>query len=92
MYPIGAGSCLLALVLAVNVSAVEATVPDGVTVDGEKLHDVPASNPEQPNKTVELNPFSGVTVIVVDPLWPAVTVMEAGVAVTEKSSTGRLMV
>src|SRR6185437_14520916 len=88
----GRGPWLLALGLAVNVRVVEAAVPDGVTVDGEKLQDVPASNPEQPNEIAELNPFSGVKAIVVNPLWPAATVIDAGVATTEKSGAGRLMV
>ena len=83
---------LLALALAVRVSVVETAVPDGVTVAGEKLHDVPESNPEQLNETAVLNPFSGMTEIVVVPLCPAVTVRDAGEAVTEKSGPDRLMV
>ena len=82
---------MLALVLAVRVSVVETVVPDGVTVAGEKLHDVPASNPEQLNETLEVNPFSGVIAILAFPFCPAITVRDAGDAVTEKSG-GRLMV
>ena len=76
---------MLALALAVSVSVVEDAVPDGVTVAGEKLHDVPASNPEQLNKTVEANPLSGATEMVTFALCPGLTVRDAGEAVTEKS-------
>jgi hypothetical protein len=41
------------------VSVVEATAPDGVTVAGAKLHEVPAGNPEQLNETAEAKPFCG---------------------------------
>ena len=68
---------MLALVLAVRVSVVEAAAPDGVTVAGEKLHDVPESNPEQTNETAELNPFSGVIEIVESSLCPVITVSDA---------------
>jgi hypothetical protein len=92
MYPIGAGSWLLALVLAVSVSVVEAAVADGVTVAGEKLHDVPESNPEQLNETTELNPFSGVTEIVAVPPCPAAIVSDDGETAAEKSGTSLSMV
>jgi len=69
---------------AVNFKVVEAAAPDGVTVDGEKLHDTPEGNPDvQLNETAELNPFIGVTEIVVVVLFPAVTVNVAGEAATE---------
>lgn len=68
-----------------TVSVVD-VVPGGVTVCGEKLHDAPAGNPdEQLNDTGESNPYSGVTVIVVVPLCPTVTVSDAGEGATEKS-------
>ena len=84
----GLGSWYFALVLAVNVSVVEAVVPDGVTVAGEKLHDVPAGKPEQLKDTDELNPFCGVTRIALASLCPGTTVSEAGEAAIEKSGTG----
>ena len=76
---------MLALVLAVKVSVVEVAAPDGVTAAGEKLHVVPAGNPEQLNDTDELNPFTGETEIVLVPLCPGTTVSDAGEAAIEKS-------
>jgi hypothetical protein len=75
----------------VTVSVVEVAAPDGVTVAGAKLHNVPEGNPEQLNETAELNPFSGVTEIVAVPLCPAFMESDSGEATTEKS-VGRLMV
>ena len=66
-------------------SVVEAAEPDGVTVDGEKMHVAPAGSPEQLKETVELKPFAGVTEIEVVPYCPAVTLDDAGVDATEKS-------
>ena len=40
-----------------TVSIVVATPPDGVTIDGEKLQDAPAGNPEQLNVVAEAKPF-----------------------------------
>jgi hypothetical protein len=91
-YPDGCGGLLLALALAVRVSVVETAVPDGVTTAGAKLHEVPKSNPEQLNDTAELNPFSGVTEIVVVPLCPAAIASDGGETVTEKSCAAILMV
>lgn len=68
MYRRGDGVWLFALILAIRVNVVAAAPPAGVTVGGEKLHDVPISNPEQLNDTAELNPSIGVIVIVVVPL------------------------
>jgi hypothetical protein len=68
----------------VTVSVVEATVPDGVAVGGEKLQDIPEGNPEQTNETVELNPLSGVIEIVDVPLCPPLMESDAGEAATEK--------
>jgi hypothetical protein len=73
------------VVEVVTVRVVEATPPDGVTVDGEKLHVAPEGIPEQLNETEELKPFVGVTETPVVPLCPAVTVSDAGEAATEKS-------
>jgi len=79
---------LLALVLAVRVSVVEAAAPDGATAAGEKLHVVPTGNPEQLNDTDDVNPFTGVTEMVLVPLCPGATVSDAGKAVIEKSGVG----
>jgi hypothetical protein len=74
-----------------TVTVVEAAVPDGVTVAGEKLHDAPEGNPEQLKETAEVKPPCGVTLTVAVPLWPPVTVIDAGVEASEKSG-GRLIV
>lgn len=65
------------------VSVDEAIELDGVTVAGEKLHVAPVGNPEQDSKTLEANPFCGVTNSVVVPLSPPVRVSDAGERVTE---------
>ena len=78
---------------AVSFSVVEAVEPEGVTVSGVKLHDTSEGKPAaQLNDTVELNPFSGVTEMVVVTLFPEVTANVDGEAATEKSGCGRLMV
>ena len=78
---------------AVNFSVVEAAAPDGVTIGGVKLHDTPEGKPAaQLNDTAELNPFRGVTEMVVVVLFPEVTANVDGDAATEKSGWGRLMV
>jgi hypothetical protein len=74
------------------VTVVEADAPDGVTVVGEKLQDAPAGSPEQLKETAELKPFCGVIEIDAVPLWPWVTVIDAGDDATEKSGGGKLMV
>ena len=71
---------------------VEAAPPEGVTVDGEKLHVEPEGNPVQAKETGELKFSAGAMEIVVDAFCPPVTVCDAGVAATEKSGAGRLMV
>jgi hypothetical protein len=71
---------------------VEAFPPKLVTVAGEKLHDDPVGNPEHANETVELNPFSGVTVITAVPFCPAVTLTDDVDAETEKSGGTWLIV
>jgi hypothetical protein len=65
-------------------SVVDAAAPDGVTVDGEKLHVTPEGKPEQLNETMELNPYFGVTETEVVPLCPAATVSDDGVSAMEK--------
>lgn len=77
-----------AVVDAAIVTVVEADEPDGVTVAGENVQDVPEGSPEQLNETAALNPFRGVTAIETDPLCPAVTVSAEGEAVREKSGAG----
>ena len=78
---------------AVNFSVVETAAPESVTVGGVKLHDTPEGIPAtQLNDTVELNPFSGVTEMVVVVLFPVVSANVDGEAATEKSGWGRLMV
>lgn len=92
VYPNGDGRWLVARALVTRVSVVEAAVLlDGVTDIGENPHDVPESESRQLNDTGELKPFSGVTVMVVTPLCPAVTVSDVGDTATEKSG-GRLIV
>lgn len=65
--------CNAAVVLDVLiVSKVETGVPNGgVTVDGEKLHDAPAGNPEQLKETAELKSPTGVTSIEIPARPPA---------------------
>ena len=71
---------------------VDAEVPEGVTVAGEKLHDAPVGSPEQVNVTAEVKPFCGVTDTVAVPFCPAVMVSEEGEAATVKLGVaGRLM-
>jgi hypothetical protein len=87
-----AGRIAAAVLEAFNVRLDEAGVPDGVTVGGEKLHEVPDGSPEQVNETAELNPLTGVIETMLVLLCPAITVNVVGEAATEKSGVGRLMV
>jgi hypothetical protein len=68
------------------------TVPGGVTLAGEKLHEAPAGNPEQPNVTAEANPPCGDTEIVAVPLPPAVTAIDPVDPAMEKSGGRTSMV
>ena len=71
----------------------EAAAPEGVTVGGVKLHDTLEGKPAaQLNDTVELNPFNGVTEMVVVTLFPEVSANVDAEEATEKSGWGRLMV
>jgi hypothetical protein len=88
----GAGRIAAAVVEAFNVSIDEAGAPDGVTVGGEKLHEVPEGNPEHVNETAELNPLTGVTETMLELLCPAITETDVGELATEKSGVGELMV
>jgi hypothetical protein len=75
-----------------TVSVVETGTRSSVlTLAGEKLHDAPEGSPEQLNETVATSPFNGVTVTVVVPLCPAVTVIEAGEAATVKSGVSLMV-
>jgi hypothetical protein len=75
---------------AVFTVSVDVIDPVDDTVAGEKLHVVPAGNPEQVNVTAEFveKPFCGSTVTVVIPLLPAFTVTAFGVTASMKSGAG----
>src|ERR1017187_7141911 len=74
-------SCIGVVVI---VSVDEAIEPEGVTVDGEKVHDAHEGNPEQVREVSAANPFCGVTSTVVVPLVPAATASNAGETSTKK--------
>ena len=82
---------VVAELVTVSVVFADAT-PEGATVAGRNAQVAPAGSPEQLNETIELNPFAGVTVTVVVPLCPAVTVIDVGEVATVKLGGGRLMV
>jgi hypothetical protein len=82
-------SWTIARLLAANVMLVEkGAVPDGVTVDGLKLQDTPAGNPEQANVTDELKPLTEVIFSVTVAGVEFVTVTLAELAESAKSGTG----
>jgi hypothetical protein len=74
---------------AVTVS-VETMSPVDVAVAGPKVQVAPLGRPEHVKLTVELeaNPFCGVSVTVVVPLVPAVSVRAAGETARVKSGAG----
>ena len=72
----------------VTLRVVLAALPLGVTVDGLKLQVAPVGSPLQAKLTGELKPFTGVTVMVVCAVEPAVTVPLAGDAPIVKLGTG----
>src|ERR1039458_5761375 len=74
-------SCIGVVVI---VSVDEAIEPEGVTVDGEKVHDAHEGNPAQVREVSAENPFCGVTSTVAVPLVPAATASDAGETSTEK--------
>lgn len=74
-------SCIGVVVI---VSVDEAVEPEGVTVDGEKVHDAHEGNPAQVREVSAAKPFCGVTSTVVVPLVPATTASDAGETSTEK--------
>jgi len=82
----GAGCVSDAVATSVaTVSVVEATlVPFGVTVAGEKVQVLLAGSPEQEKLTCWLKPSAGVTLTVVFPDVPAVTVTVVGLKLTVK--------
>lgn len=53
-----------------TVRVVDAVAPNGVTVDGLKLHDAPEGKPEQANETADEKPFWGDTETEALPLCP----------------------
>jgi len=61
-----------------------AALPFGVTVDGEKLQVLAAGNPEQAKLTCWLNPYCGITVMVVVPVCPGLIVTVVGLKLTVK--------
>jgi hypothetical protein len=71
-------------VVVAIVSVVVAALPLGVTVVGLKPHVTPFDCPLQAKLTCELNPFTGVTVIVVCAEEPAVTEPLPGDALSMK--------
>src|SRR5689334_6884125 len=75
-----------AVVLRVRV--VDAGLPPGVTLAGEKVQLEAAGKPLQEKFTAELMPFTGLTVIVNVADWPALTVAPLGDAETVKSPPG----
>jgi hypothetical protein len=83
--PNGDGACSGVTATFVAIVSVDvAVLPFGVTEDGEKLHVLAAGKPEQAKLTVWLNPFCGVTVIVVVPDWPGLTLTDVGLKLTLK--------
>jgi hypothetical protein len=76
--------CNSATVAAVVTVSVVDVVPGGVTVAGEKVHEISTVDPVQANEIAELNPFTGVTVTVVFALPPAFAVKIAGEVMIEK--------
>jgi len=74
---------VVAVLLAVSVSVLEVVVVAGLNVAV-----TPAGSPEAERLTLPVKPFIGVTVIVLLPLLPWVTVKLAGDADKPKSGTG----
>ena len=79
--PVREASCVGVVVI---VSVDEAIEPEGVTVEGENVHDAHEGNPAQVKEASSANPFCGVTRTVVVPLAPAATASDAGETSTEK--------
>jgi hypothetical protein len=69
------------------LKVVPIALPLGVTVDGLKLHVAPVGSPLHAKLTGALKPFTGVTVMVVFAVEPAVTVPLVGDAPSVKLGT-----
>ena len=61
-----------------TVSVVVMAEPDGVTVDGEKLHDALVGWPVHAKDVWAAKPVCGVIVTVADPFWPDAILMDDG--------------
>jgi hypothetical protein len=72
--------------VVVMVTVVEAGLPLGVTLAGEKPQPEAAGNPLQEKVMAELKPLTGLTVIVKVAVWPALIVAAEGDAETVKSA------
>ena len=73
------------------VSAVVASAPEGMMLDGLNEQVAPTGSPEQAKLTVELKPYSGVTVNVIVPRLPELTVIEVGNACNVKVGGGLMV-
>jgi hypothetical protein len=81
----------IALADSASVTVVVAAAPDGVTVEGLKLHVTEAGSPEHAKLIEELNPLTGVTVRVAEAAPPFVTVPLVTLKPREKSGVGIVM-
>ena len=82
-------ACVAALIAWVwMVSIVDAGPLVALRLCGLNAHVAPAGRPEQLKVTGCLNPFSGVTVNVIDPVAPAATVRLELLMESEKSAAG----
>src|SRR5579872_152014 len=72
------------------VGMVSVEFPEVLTAAGLKPGVVPAGSPVALRETEPLNPFTAATLAVKVAVFPAVTVAEAGVAVSVKSCMGEV--
>ena len=72
--------------------SVDVWVAPRVTLEGVRVHVIPAGETEDVSVTVPVKPWMGATVIVEVPATPALTATVVGLAVTEKSGTATLKV
>jgi hypothetical protein len=77
--------------LTAIVSCAVAAAPEGVTAAGLNEHVAFAGSPEQAKLTAELNPFCGVTVMVVDPCAPESTVNDVGEAANVNAGASKIV-
>jgi len=77
---------VVAVLLAVNVKAL-----DPVVLEGLKVAITPLGSADADKLTLPLNPFCGVTVTVLVPLAPCVTLMLLGEAARAKLGAGKVM-